>query len=407
MLGLGMLLCAQSAGAWRQSRFVIGGGPDPPPTNVSYSNLNSVGVTFVHADTNEVTSVASAQKMASLFRANNLSCSLLLLATKTVAPDGDSVWGYFIHDEPRAREFPGLAKTVAEVRSQHPDALSFINLLGTKNFSAAETKSLYGVATYDEYVDSFIATVKPDILSYDCYPRDLSEMDNFHYNGAFMRNKSLHAGIPMWNYIWLESNGFGHGPGFYRWQLFVSAAYGSRGIMQWSVSPCGNIHACGPKDRWAPYPCLLDKHGQLFKPVANMARREHHRILALGPLLLQMDSLQVQRYKHNSSTPIIKPPAGMPLQSITGGAWLLGHFRSPQHGECVMVVNDDPVNTAFPTVNLGLAAAVREADQESGALVAVADEAPDVAGFQLFWDEGGGRLFCWRGNSTRGRHLGV
>jgi hypothetical protein len=76
-----------------------------------------------------------------------------------------------------------------------------------------------------------------------------------------------------------------------------------------------------------------------------------------------MDSVHVQRYKHNRSTPIIKPPAGMPLQSITGGAWLLGHFRSPQHGECVMVVNDDPVNTAFPTVNLGLAAAVREVDQ--------------------------------------------
>ena len=65
-----------------------------------------------------------------------------------------------------------------------------------------------------------------------------------------------------------------------------------------------------------------------------------------------------------------------------------------------MIVNDDPVNTAFPTINLGArAATVREVDQESGALVAVADEAPDVAGFQLFWDEGGGRLFCW-GNST-------
>ena len=33
-----------------------------------------------------------------------------------------------------------------------------------------ETLSLYGFATYEEYVDTFIATVKPDILSYDCYP---------------------------------------------------------------------------------------------------------------------------------------------------------------------------------------------------------------------------------------------
>ena len=55
--------------------------------------------------------------------------------------------------------------------------------------------------------------------------------------------------------------------------------------MQWSVSPCGNIHACGPKDRWAPYPCLLDKHGAPFKPVYNMARTEHNKLVALGPLL--------------------------------------------------------------------------------------------------------------------------
>jgi hypothetical protein len=33
----------------------------------------------------------------------------------------------------------------------------------------------------DEYVDGFISTVKPDILSYDCYPNPIkSEMDLFH-----------------------------------------------------------------------------------------------------------------------------------------------------------------------------------------------------------------------------------
>ena len=220
-------------------------------------------------------------------------------------------------------------------------------------------------------------------------------MDNFHYNAAFMRNKSLHAGIPMWNYIWLEANGRGHGVGFYRWQLFVSAAYGSRGIMQWSLSPCANTHACGPKDRWAPFPCLLDKHGQPFKPVFNMARAEHHRMLAMGPRLIQMKSLDVQRLKPaHGAPPIVRFNSSSPLRSISMGAWLLGHFQSP-HGDCVMVVNDDPIETKFPSIDLGSAAAVREVDQETGALVSVEDEAPDVAGFQLYFLGGGGRLFCW------------
>ena len=169
--------------------------------------------------------------------------------------------------------------------------------------------------------------------------------------------------------------------------------------MQWSLSPCGNIHACGPKDRWAPFPCMLDKHGAAFKPVYDMARAEHARLLALGPHLLEMRSLRALRLAPSRATPVVAL-SGMPLRSITGGHWLLGHFSSPAAaGTCVMIVNDDPINTAFPSVDLGAAASVREVDQASGEMVPVADDAPDVAGFQLYFSEGGGRLLCW-GNAT-------
>ena len=93
---------------------------------------------------------------------------------------------------------------------------------------------------------------------------------------------------------------------------------------------------------------------------------------------------------------------GMPLRSISTGAWLLGHFRRSTGGgsDCVMVVNDDPSNTAFPSIDLG--AGAREVSQETGALEAapVANEAPDVAGFHLFFAEGSARLFCWSNSSA-------
>ena len=55
------------------------------------------------------------------------------------------------------------------MRALRPTALSFVNLLGYANLSSpAAYKGLYGTDTYDEYVDGFISTVKPDILSYDC-----------------------------------------------------------------------------------------------------------------------------------------------------------------------------------------------------------------------------------------------
>ena len=235
-------------------------------------------------------------------------------------------------------------------------------------------------------------------------------MDNMHYNLAVHRNKSLAAGIPMWNYIWLSSNGHGHGAGFYRWQVWASVAYGTKGIMQWSVSPCGNIHACGPKDRWAPYPCLLDKHGAPFKPVYNMARAEHNKLVALGPLLLSLTSQSVVRLAPARATPVVRLE-GMPLKSISTGSWVIGHLNrtaAHQHGgsafnDCVVVANDDPINTGFPAIDLGPSTGglvAKEVDQETGELVPVTNDAPDVAGFHLWFQEGGARIFCWGPNTT-------
>ena len=216
-----------------------------------------------------------------------------------------------------------------------------------------------------------------------------------------MRNKSQAAKIPLWTYIWLNSNGRGHGAGFYRWQLFIAAAHGARGIMQWSLSPCANTHACGPKDRWAPYPCLLDKHGNAFPPVADMARVEHFKLLNLSKVLFEMSSVQVLRTVPHAGEKPITVVAGMPLRSISAGSWLLGHFRhNSGGGDCVMVVNDDPSGTAFPSIDLG--AGAREVSQETGALevASVANDAPDVAGFHLFFTEGSARLFCYSNSAA-------
>ena len=117
-----------------------------------------------------------------------------------------------------------------------------------------------------------------------------------------------------------------------------------------------------------------------------------------------MSSVQVLRITEQHGEKPIAVVEGMPLRSISTGAWLLGHFRRSGGGgggggDCVMVVNDDPSTTAFPSIDLG--AGAHEVSQETGALEAapVANEAPDVAGFHLFFAEGSARLFCYS-NST-------
>ena len=84
---------------------------------------------------------------------------------------------------------------------------------------------------------------------------------------------------------------------------------------------------------------------------------------------------------------------------------MLGHFipeagtaAAAQYTDCVMVVNDDPVRTRFALLDFGGVngtAAVREVDESTGELIVLVNDAPDVAGFSLFFMEGASRLFCW------------
>ena len=37
--------------------------------------------------------------------------ALPLVAAGHLSPNGQSVWGYFVHDEPKGRDFPGLASS--------------------------------------------------------------------------------------------------------------------------------------------------------------------------------------------------------------------------------------------------------------------------------------------------------
>jgi len=399
-----------ASGAFHQTHFAIGGGLVPPLLNESYSLLQDAGMTFLHADSAEVASVAQAQQMASLCAEYNLSCLMPMNSYKAITPSS-AVWGYFLRDEPPASEFNSLAASVAEMRKVHPDALTFVNLFGVTE-DPTRARALYGVDTYEEYVDQYLATVKPDILCYDFYPSNAT-MWEYHQNLAFIRNKSLHAGIPFWNYVWMSANGNGVGAAFYRWELFVAATYGSKGLLQWSLQPCANPRDCGPKSRWVPYPTIMDKYGKAFPPVFDMVRAEHKPWKWLGPKLLEMESLNVSGpWPHHWPFVI----TGMPIRSISSGCanWLVGHFRTSSkvlksrtkkdlasstaaYDDCVMVVNGDPLSTHFATLDLGPAGpgAVREVSQSDGQLVPLVDAAPDVPGFQLFFLEGAGRLLCW------------
>lgn len=118
----------------------------------------------------------------------------------------DTVLGYFIIDEPGVREFPDLAKAVSAVRKYAPGKLSYINLYPGYATIGAPDKSQLGTSSFAEYLEKFVAEVKPQILSYDNYR--VMTSDNFQskeQGSSFfsdlieVRRVAKEHSIPFWN----------------------------------------------------------------------------------------------------------------------------------------------------------------------------------------------------------------
>ena len=98
-----------------------------------------------------------------------------------------AVYGYHLKDEPGASDYPALGKLTAEVRRLAPGKWPYINLLPGDGDA------------YDAYVEGFIETCRPPIVSYDRYvlTEDGSFSPAFWTNLAQIRDASRKHGLPF------------------------------------------------------------------------------------------------------------------------------------------------------------------------------------------------------------------
>ena len=96
-----------------------------------------------------------------------------LAAIKAIVNDyhkAPALMGYFLTDEPGAASFAGLAEVVAEFKRLDPEHVVYINLFpnyATTNLSAKQSQLQSD--TYGKYLDSFVRTVHPELVSWDHY----------------------------------------------------------------------------------------------------------------------------------------------------------------------------------------------------------------------------------------------
>lgn len=146
--------------------------------------------------------------------------------------DEPLVWGFTIYDEPKASQFPMLKSLESRVAKYAPEQNGIINLL-----PAVWPQDL-GASDYRTYVEDYVRTVNPPLISLDIYPVKLDKEGKIYIEPILyptmevIRDVSRESGRPFWSYI--LSNKHWNYPKpkeeYLRFQIFTALAYGAQGL---------------------------------------------------------------------------------------------------------------------------------------------------------------------------------
>ena len=247
-----------------------------------------------------------------------------------------AVFGYYLRDEPGTGLYAGLARWSDAFRQADPKHVSYINL-----FPNYASPGQMGVSTYEEYVETFVTTVKPAFISYDHYALmdDGSLRDGYFQNLEAVRTAALKHSLPFWNIV-LSNAHFRYAEpteGGLRFQAYTTLAYGGRGISYFTyfAPAIGNY-------RLAP----IDQFGHKT-PTWDMLRRVNLQLHRLGPTYLVLKSVNV--FHHPDVPPQCSGlDTSRHLTAVTGGRFVVGEFEDAGGRPYVLIVNKDlHVSTAF------------------------------------------------------------
>ncbi len=236
---------------------------------------------------------------------------------------------FFLQDEPSITQFANLAKLSAAFRRLSPRHLEYINL-----FPTYASQRQLGAYTYEEYLERFLTTVKPQVLSYDHYAllKGGSLRQDYFENLELIRQASQRAGIPPWNIIlsWQHLGYVDPSPEQMRWQVYTSLAYGMKGLayfVYWA-----------PKE-WKAAPAIVDAEGKPAR-LYPVVRQLNGEIKSLGRVLMGLKSTGAYHTgvvptgcRKMGTTLPLKLPSDLPL--------LVGFFESTQGAHYTLIVNTD------------------------------------------------------------------
>jgi hypothetical protein len=248
--------------------------------------------------------------------------------------------GFSLYDEPPAARFPTVGALTDIVRETAPTLLPYANI----NRGNGEG--------YARFVDDYLDTVRPSLISFDRYPILTDRIDTDYFDTwAIVRKAALAAGVPAWTYI--QSGGFsGHATptaSQLAWQVNVSLAYGCKGIQYFTY--------------WTPDPArgegytqaLITTDGHQTALYAAAQTLNHSWLQPVGRQLKPLISESVQ---HANDTPLPTGTApftpGDHLTTAAGDPAIVALFKntSDDGTRSLLITNRNPDRPA--TLRIGL-----------------------------------------------------
>jgi hypothetical protein len=240
-----------------------------------------------------------------------------------------ALFGYYLRDEPPANWFPGLEKVAARVRELAPGKWPYINL-----FPDYAENSQLGTTNYAEYLERFIATCHPKILSYDNYSLmdDGSVREPYWSNLEAVRSACQKHGLEFWNIVLSVAHFNYREPtaADLRFEVYTTLAYGGRGLAYFTyfAPPVGGYRAA-PVDQFG--------HRTITWHFMQNVNLQIHN---LGPTVLQLTSDDVYHIG-KMPTGAKGPPTNSLVSGVSGDNFLVGEFTHRDGSRYLMVVNKD------------------------------------------------------------------
>ena len=255
----------------------------------------------------------------------------------------DIIQAYFLWDEPFKEQFPEVKKRYDWIRKYNKNVRLFTNLFpsyGVYGWGNTE----WGKESYTGYVDGFVETVKPDMLSVDYYafgvdganqPDVLSSTQMLWRDMGYFRKKALENNIPFEFYLQCAGNMFDT---FDRtgnmtiekisFQMWNALAYGAKRISYWTS-----------------YGVLLDGNGDkmaLYEPIKALNKEA----LAVGEFLYNKTPDKIYHSGVGNLARVregyyIDDIAQSPLISEIPTESVVATFKNAKGDQYIMIANKD------------------------------------------------------------------